>query len=234
MNRFNWILTLLSLNTILLSLERFSFTTKVVLQPFSFLRLHEAFQIIFVTLISVIFSFLLLKEISHNFESLKRKNGPIYLLIFLLGLYFYASGNGLHEVSSFLFNNYCDKNNLTGLCGSSFYDDYYFGNILYFIGLLMVNLSLVGLEKFYLVKGFSTGEMVITLLNSLVYALGLFAYAAFDRVLVGLYFTITGLLIFGAILISWRLKFNKYPYTTYLGFAYALSTISSLIWRFLR
>lgn len=234
MNRFNWILTLFSLNTILLTVERFSFTTKVVLQPFSFLRLHEAFQIIVITLISVILSFLLLKEISHNFDSLKKKVGATYLLIFLLGLYFYSTGNGLHEVASFLFNNFCDKNDLTLSCGSSFYDDYYFGNILYFLGLILINLSLVSLEKFYLTTSLNKKQIIITLLNSLVYALTLFAYAAFDRVLIGLYFTVIASIIFGAILIRWKLKFTKYPYTTYLSFAYILSTVGSLIWRFLR
>jgi len=54
MNRLNVLLTLSSLDVLLVTLERFSFTTQVVLQPYSFLRLHEVFQIATLILFTVL------------------------------------------------------------------------------------------------------------------------------------------------------------------------------------
>lgn len=45
MKRFHLLFRLNSLAVVLVSLERFSFTTRVLLQPSQFLRLHEALQI---------------------------------------------------------------------------------------------------------------------------------------------------------------------------------------------
>lgn len=99
-------------------------------------------------MLSIILSFLLLRALSKNFELLKSTKGTIIGIIFCLGIYFTATGNGLHEVASFLFNTFCDTKRVQAdACGSMFFNDYYFGNIVYFVGLLMGNVSLILPEK---------------------------------------------------------------------------------------
>lgn len=95
MKKVNILLSLFSLNAVLVIIERLSPTTKIVLEPYSFLRVHEVFQMSVIILISVILPFLLLKVITNNFETLKDRTSSIIAVIFITGLYFYATGNGL-------------------------------------------------------------------------------------------------------------------------------------------
>ncbi len=232
MKRINFLLTLLSLNAVLVTIERFSFTTRIILQPYSFLRLHEVVQITIIILISVVVPFFLLKEISRGFDTLKSTRGTLLGLLFIVGLYFYATGNGLHEVASYLFNTFCDTKKITStLCGSMFFNDYYTGNILYFIGLILTNLSLTLLELMSPSQKYAAKDMIVLIINSLVLALTFFAYAAFDRVLVGLVYVIISALVFTPILLINRKNYNKLPFTTYTALAYILSSIASIIVR---
>lgn len=232
MKKLNIILTLLSLNALLVTIERFSFTTKIILEPYNFLRLHEVFQMIVIILISVILPYFLLKEISSNFETLKTFKGTSLGLIFIVGVYFYATGNGVHEVASFIFNTFCPTKTFSSkLCNSAFFNDYYFGNILYFAGLFLTNISLIMLEKLKPNKNFTKKDIIITLINGFIFAATLFAYAAFDRVLVGLIFTTVAAVIINFLLFSSKTKLSFFPFTIYCSFAYSLAAILSLLVR---
>ncbi len=233
MTRINVLLTLLSLNAVLVIVERLSETTKIILQPYNFLRVHEVFQMTIVITLSITLSFLLLKVLSKNFELLKSKKGTIIGIIFCLGIYFTATGNGLHEVASFLFNTFCNVKIIKNdACGSMFFNDYYFGNIVYFVGLLMGNISLVLFERMNPQKLVSIKETAITIVNGLVYALTLFAYAAFDKVLVGLYFVVIAAIICDFLFLNSRKKFSSMPFTLYLAVGYTASAIVTLLVRF--
>src|SRR5258706_15442346 len=102
MKRLHLLLSLSSLNVILVTIERFSPTTKILLQPYGFLRLHEVVQMTTLILLTVIIPVLIFKEVSQNKINWK------LLSVFIVGIYFYATGNGLHEVSSFNFNSFCN------------------------------------------------------------------------------------------------------------------------------
>lgn len=233
MNRLNFLFSLSSLNVILVTIERFSFTTKVLLQPYNFLRLHELFQMSFLILFTVIVPFLLLKEVTNNFESLKLNKGFILGLVFIIGVYFYATGNGVHEVSSFNFNNYCDVKNFTDeMCGSFFINDYYTGNIFYFIGAAMMVGSLMFLEKLIPSKEYRKKDLALTLINAVIYAFAIFAYAAFDRVSVGITYSVCVMLFAVFLFLKVRKNYLQYPVITYTAATYALGTIAALLIRF--
>lgn len=234
MHKLNWIFTFSSLSVLFVTIERYSFTTKILLQPYSFMRLHEIVQMIFIILLTVILPFLILKEVSQNFETLKIKRGFLLTLTFLIGVYYYATGNGIHEVSSFNFNHFCDVKNFTGdLCGGFFINDYYTGNIFYFVGGALMVLSILLLEKFKPVNKFSKKDMVIALINAVIYALAIFAYAAFDRVSVGIIYSVIITLI--SVYLFWKIRKNylKYPVITYTVTTYTLGTVAALIVRYL-
>lgn len=233
MKRINLILTLFSLNTILVTIERFSFTTKLILQPYSFLRLHEVFQMVVVILLTVVLPFFLLKELTSNFGLLKTRRGTLLGLLFVIGVYFYSTGNGAHEIASYLFNTFCPTEHFTStFCGSAFFNDYYFGNILYFIGLLMVNLSLVIFERMNPSKNFTNKDIIVTLVNGFVLALTMFAYAAFDRVLVGFAFLLVAGAIIDFLLLTSHTKFRYLPFTVYSAAGYTIALIASAVVRF--
>lgn len=233
MKKVNLYLTLLSLNVLLVTVERFSFTTKVLLQPYSFLRLHELFQMSFIILMTVLLPFMVFREVSKNFEALKSKKGLYLALIFITGIYFYATGNGLHEVASHLFNTFCNVKAFTDvLCGAMFFNDYYTGNILYFIGAFLFTIAIILLERDNPVNNFTKNDMKIALVNGVVYAFAIFVYAAFDRVLVGLWFSAITAVVALYLLFTSKSKYLRIPYTTYTAFAYTLATIGAVLVRF--
>lgn len=233
MHRLNLLFTLSSLNVLLVTAERFSFTTKILLSPYSFLRLHEVFQIIVLILFTVIIPFLILKEVTDNFDLLKTKIGAILGLIFVIGVYFYATGNGVHELGSFLFNQYCDPKNVVGaMCNGLFFNDYYFGNILYFIGAIFMNIVFLFFEKMRPNKTFTKEDTLPLVINGVIYSFAIFAYAAFDRVLVGLVYSLIMTLIVGVFYVFNKKNYLQKPVTTYMAITHTLGTLASLIVRF--
>ncbi|HSX40556.1 MAG TPA: hypothetical protein VLF68_02990 [Candidatus Saccharimonadales bacterium] len=233
MKRLNLLLTLTSLTVLLVTVERFSPTTKIILQPYSFLRLHEVVQMLVIILLSLLIPFFILKHLSNNFESLKTKRGTMLAALFIIGIYLNATGNGVHEVASFLFNNFCDTKVVAGgFCGSAFFNDYYFGNIVYFIGAILFTVPLILFERSNPEKSFRRNDWIVLEINAIVYALTIFAYAGFDRVLVGLWYSIIATIIILFLLFTSKQKFKYLPFTVYSAIVYILGTAASLLVRF--
>lgn len=231
MHRLNLLFTLSSLSVLLVTIERFSFTARVLLQPYSFLRLHELVQMTVIILLTVLIPTLLLKEITHNFKNIERRSF-LLILTFITGVYFYATGNGVHEVASFMFNNYCNVAKSSGnLCGGLFLNNYYTGNIYYFIGGFMMVASLLLLEFKRPNETYKKKDLPITIINAAVYAFAIFAYAGFDRVLVGLAYSIITTLFALALFLQVRTRYLKYPVITYTTLTYILGTIAAILIR---
>jgi len=234
MNRLNWIFTLSSISVILVTIERFSFTGKILLQPFNFLRLHELIQITFLILLTVIIPVLLLREVTNNFKSFGKRDFWL-LMLFVTGVYFYATGNGVHELASFLFNHYCDVKSFSGnLCNGFFFNDYYTGNIYYFMGGFAMVASLLLLELKKPNQNYSKKDFPLTLINAVIYAFAIFAYAAFDVVLIGLIYSLITTIFALGLFMKIKNKYLQYPLITYTTITYFLGTVAALIIRLLK
>jgi hypothetical protein len=229
MKPVNRLLTILSLTAVVITVERISPTTRVLLQPYNFLHLHEALQMGVITAFSVVISFLILRVVSGTFRLMAEGSGVVLGVLFILGTYFYATGNGAHEIASFLFNEYCDTKHVGGgMCGSSYFDDYFLGNIVYFVGLGLSDLALILFERRNPDRTFSSGDARVTVANGVVLALTFIAYDAFDRVLVGLTATIVFAVIFDALLLTARAPFRSLPFTLYSALGFTLATVVAL------
>jgi len=183
-------------------------------------------------LLTVLIPTLLLKEITNNFKGFKQKEF-LLLLTFITGVYFYATGNGVHELASFLFNHYCDVARFSGdLCGGFFFNDYYVGNIYYFIGGFMMVVSLLLFERGRPNETYKRKDLIPTILNAAVYAFAIFAYAAFDRVNVGIIYSIITSIFALSMFFSIRKHYLKYPVITYTTLTYLIGTIPAAIIRF--
>lgn len=183
--------------------------------------------------ISIIISYFLLQTISNNFSLLKGKFGALVGVLFTLGIYFTATGNGAHEIASFAYNTFCDTKTIENkLCRSLFFNDYYFGNIVYFIGLLLGNISLILLERKNALKKTTRNQTIITVTNGILYALALTAYAAFDRVLVGLGFVIIAAITVNFFLLTARKNAAFLPFTLYCSLGYTASALLSIFIRY--
>ena len=233
MKRLNLYLTLTSLTVVAVTLERFSPTTKILLQPDNYLRLHEVFQMSVLILASVLIPCFVLYHVTNGFRTVKSNYEKFLVILFAAGIYFYATGNGAHEIASFLFNNYCPQNNFaTAFCKSSFFDDYYFGNIMYFFGAFFMTVPILLLERLNPTKDFTKKDYIILIINSLVYSLAIIAYAALDRVLVGLVYTLITTIVIDGILFTSKIKYKYLPYTFYSAVVYTIGAVISLLIRF--
>lgn len=235
LHRLNLLFSLASLNVVLVTIERFSFTTTIILQPYAFLRLHEVVQIVALILATVVIPYFTLHYISSGFTHLKSRQGTILGLLFIVGVYFYATGNGIHELGSFLFNTYCDTQTLgAGACGSMFFNDYYVGNTLYFLGAFGLYLPLVLLERRHPDTTFGRHDLPLLVVNALVYAFTIFAYAAFDLAPIGLIYAIGTMVVIDVLLVTARQRYLALPFTLYCSLAYTLGAVASLGIRALR
>src|SRR3989344_933230 len=102
MQNIHLILTGLSLNIILLSLNRLTNLTSSFLQPFDFLRWLDFNAMLPIPLMAVILYYLLRQQVVY--ESAFRKTALFVILNILLisGIYFFAAGSGDHEVTNYL------------------------------------------------------------------------------------------------------------------------------------
>lgn len=233
MKRINIIVSLYTLTALVIIIERLLPATRVLLQPYDFIRLHEINQTVIFLTITVLLSFFVLQTVTDHFRTLNRPLNTFLAAVFVCGAYLYGAGEGWHEVASFTLNTYCDHQNLPGnLCPGLFVNDYYAGNLIFFVGGVLMNTVLLVLATQQRMERFNNTDMAILLVNSLVYAFSWFAYAAFDVVLLGLYFAALLAIIS---LVTWlKVKWNarEYPYITYSAVAYTLATIATLIYRF--
>lgn len=232
MKRINLIVTLYTLTAFIIIVERLLPATQVLLQPYDFIRLHEINQTVLFLPITVLLSFFVLKSVTDNFQTLQRRFNTFLGALFVCGAYLYGAGEGWHEVASFTLNTYCGAANLSGnLCQGLFINDYYAGNLIFFVGGVMMNTVLLALATQRRMERFTNTDLAILFGNSLVYAFSWFAYAAFDIVLLGLIF-VTLLAIISLLAcakVQWNMR--EYPYIAYSAVAYSLATIATAIYR---
>jgi hypothetical protein len=231
MNRINVLLTLSSLDVLLVTAERFSPTTQIFLQPYGFLRLHEVLQICTLILFTVLIPTFVLREVTHGFETLRERGGALILALFVAGVYFYATGNGVHELASHQLNTFCASPDESQMCQGMFFNDYYFGNGLYFVGAYLMNTTLIVLEGRRPLPAASRRDMVIVAVNALFYSLAIIAYAAIDVVVVGLVFTLVSMVTIDALLLRSRHAFATRPFTSYAALAYTVGGVVALVLR---
>lgn len=232
MNRLNTLFTLTSLSVVLVTLERFSFTRHVLLPPHQFLRLHELVQMTVVILFTVVIPALVLREVSQDFSALRSTAGAWLFLAFVAGVYFYATGNGVHEMASFALGVSCDPDHVSGdFCGGLFVNDFYTGNILYFVGAFLMTASILVLERGNPSDRYREGGLTVLVVNAVVFALTVLAYAGFDRVLVGLVYSIVMLVFVLACFLPVRRRYREFPFTTYTAIVYTLGTLASVVAR---
>ncbi len=233
MHKLNVLFSLTSLSVLLVTIERFSFTTKILLQPYNFLRLHELLQMSLLILFTVIIPFFTLYVISDKFQLFAKKNLVWLPLLFIIGIYFYSTGNGLHEVARFTLNQFCNSKDVKGiLCQGLLFNDYYTGNILYFIGGICMVLALLLTEKINPNKTYSKKDVLPTVINAVIYSLAIFAYAAFDVVLVGFVYSLIVTIVTGILFFSIRKNYLHHPIIFYNTIAYTIGTFCALVLRF--
>ncbi len=82
-------------------------------------------------------------------------------------------------------------------------------------------------------QSYSKKNLLLTLINAVIYSFAIFAYSAFDTVIVGLVYSVLITVTSGVLFLSVRKKYLQYPFTTYTAATYTLGTVSAVIIRIL-
>jgi hypothetical protein len=222
-----------SLLVVLVSVERFSATTDVILQPHSFLSLHQLVQTCVLILASTVTFFWTFFVVSGRLRGIAARKTLWLGITFVAGTYLYGAGEGLHEVSSYVLNSQCpDPDHAVGtLCGGLFVNDFYTGNILFFVGAFLMSASLLVAERLLPNDSFGRRDVPLLAVNAVVFAATVVAYAAFDTVLVGLIFSLVTLAFSLAMWLPKRREPLRFPVTLYTVIAYVLGSIVAVIIR---
>lgn len=232
MKKVHWIFSGLSLVIILLSLNRLTPFTADYLQPFEFLRWLDFNAMIPIPLLSVVLYFLLKREVVYDSAFRKSLTYTVLSALFIVGVYFFGAGSGTHEVTNYLNSRFCLGEATSSLCNIISYNDDIFSHYVYYIGFLLLNVSLI-LMEFSMPRKTDMRRIDLALIcvNALFIAFGIFANLAFEEIGFDLYFFAVVMLLTHWILIWGRKPFSLLPVTFYFAVAYTLGVIGTIFYK---
>lgn len=235
MKQLHLALTGLTLTIILLSINRLTDLTLGYLQPHDFLRWLDFNALLPIPILSIIFYYLLKK----NVEATGKPSSNRWLLplniLFIIGIYLYGASSGNHEITNYLSARFCDYGTLTNeLCNIVRYNDDTFSHIIYFAGLIILNVTLIGIEVLRPRTSAATRtDLILITINALFIALGIFANLAFepttiDIISFGLVMLLTLYLLFFG-----KTSYRQLPVTYYFGVAYTVGILATVLYKLL-
>lgn len=235
MNRLHLILTGLSLTIILLSLNRLTDLTLSYLQPFEFLRWLDFNAMILIPFLSIILYYLLRGQIIYESNFHKTYLYGFLGILFVAGVYLFGVGSGDHEVTNYLNTRFCERGKIDSpLCNIIKYNDDQFSHLIYYLGFILLNVSLMLLEYNYPRKErVKNRDLILISLNSLFIALGIFANLAFEEIGLDLFFFGSVMLLSLYLLFFTKYKYYHLPATFYFGVSYSIGVLSTLIYKFI-
>ncbi|MBI2029681.1 hypothetical protein HYT02_04650 [Candidatus Gottesmanbacteria bacterium] len=234
MKRIHFILTGLTLTIIALSVNRLTPITQSFLQPFDYLRLMDFIAMIPIPLFSVLLYYLLKKEIVYDSLFRKTKFYLILMLVLITGIYFFAAGSGDHEVTNYLHFRFCNENPNTDICKIIIYNDDEFSHYIYYIGFILLNIALIGMEFNMPRKQIvSKKDLILIGINAVFIGLGIFANLAFEVIGLDLYFFGSMMLLSLYLLFFKNKDYRKLPVIFYFGVSYTLGVVGTILYKLL-
>lgn len=230
LRRLHGLLAIQSLFVILVSLNRLGPWTLGELSPFGFLRWVDFHNLLSLPLLSLVGLVLTWQHLERGHGEARRLRLRVEM-VFLLGLYLYGAGYGVHEVTNYLHARFCDPTPLDPkLCQIIIFNDDDFSHWVYFIGFSMTNAALVVLQAL-LPFGHRLPRRDLLLLgaNALLIGLGIFANLAFEEI--GLDLWVVGLLATLSFWL-WR-RAGRQPLIVYYSLAYALGLGGTALYKLL-
>ena len=236
MRNYHLILTGLTLNIILLSLNRLTPFTLGTLAPFEFLRILDFNAMLPIPLMAILLYWLLRREILNSHPFKKTISFLILDLILISGIYFFGAGSGTHEVTNYLHSRFCSSEiSERSLCNIIKFTDDEFSHYVYYAGFVLMNVALMFIEhKFPRKSPVSKKDLFLISLNSLFIGLGIFANLAFEEIGIDLWVFGSVMLLAIYLLFFDKRKMFQLPATFYFAVAYTLGVIGTILYKSLK
>lgn len=233
MKRIHLILSGLSLTIILLSLNRLTNFTQGYLQPFEFLRWLDFNAMLPIPLISVVLYYLLKKEIEYETPIKKTRLYLVLSVLLVSGIYFFGAGSGDHEVTNYLNFRFCDYGKVeSSLCNIIGYNDDQFSHYIYYLGFILMNVALMGIEYLLPRKTeMKRKDQILITVNALFIALGIFANTAFEEAALDL--VIFGSVMLLSLFMLTKNPLKKLPVTFYFAVSYTVGVFGAVVYKLL-
>lgn len=160
MKRIHALLGVQSLVAILVSINRLGTWTLGYVLPNEFLRWVDFNNMLVLSLISVVASYLLKKTIEYDSPQREGKAHIAWNLVFIVGLYLLAASYGDHEVTNYLHARFCTTDITRDLCRIIIFNDDEFSHWIFFTGFIMINAALLFLQTVFPHRGeVTTGDI---------------------------------------------------------------------------
>ena len=231
MKRIHALLGVQSLVAILVSINRLGAWTLGYVLPNEFLRWVDFNNMLVLSLISEMASYLLKKTIEYDSPQREGKAHIAWNLVFIVGLYLLAASYGDHEVTNYLHARFCATDITSDLCRIVIFNDDEFSHWIFFTGFIMINAALLFLQTVFPHRGeVTTGDISLLVANAAFLAAGIFANLGFEEIGLDLY--VVALLAILSVYLLWRR--GRQPMFVYYTVAYWLGLVGSVIAQALR
>jgi hypothetical protein len=231
--RFRWLLITLTVVIIALSINRLTSVAVGYLQPDEFLRWADFNAMVPITIAPLLVYWLIRRDIERRGRASQSRWLPWLEGLFLLGVILSAISSGLHEFANYLDIRYCGGAAIhSELCNIIIFNDDVFSHLLYYLGLITVNLAVLVTELLRPSReGMKPRDLWIIAANAGFIALGIFANLAFEP-------TALDIVGFGVVLVAadiglWlnRQRFWQLPFTFYLAGSYTVGTLAAVLYK---
>jgi hypothetical protein len=216
LRRIHALLAVQSLLVVAVSVNRLSSLTLGYVSSNEFLRWVDLINMIVLPLISVVAIHLLRQVVRYDTPQRARAADVGLGVVFVAGVYLFAAGYGAHEVTNYLHGRFCDP--VAGrMCEIIAANDDGFSHVVFFVGFVLINLSVMLLPLLFPARRLAYGWDVAALAgNAAVFSLGIFANLAFEQIGLDLYVVaIVGLIALGLWWRRWREPLLIYYVLTY-------------------
>jgi len=231
LRRIHLLLTVQSLLVVLVAVNRLSDLTAGYVAGNEFLRWVDLLNMLVLPLASVLALYALRRVVRYPSAASGRLADVALAVVFVVGVYLLAAGYGDHEVTNYLHLRYCD----TGMAGATdrlcqiiVYNDDQFSHLVFFIGFVLLNLSVLLLPPLFPALRQASGWHTAALAgNAAVFALGIFANLAFEELGLDLYVVAIVALVAAA---AWWRRWRE-PLLVYYVLTYWLGLLATVAYQ---
>ncbi len=213
---------------ILISINRLSTLTAGGVPPNGFLRWVDFHNMLTLPVAAVTVLYLLKRQLEMPAN---RPAGAARIaldLTFIIGVYLLGAGYGNHEVTNYLHARFCASPGSDALCRIIAYNDDTFSHLIFFIGFILPNLTLMFTQTLPPAPSpLTLKDQGLLTVNSLFMSAGIFANLAFEQLGLDLY-VVALLAILALVLLH---QYGKRPLLFFYAIAYSLGLIATVAYK---
>ncbi len=230
LGKIHMLLTGQTILYILISVNRLSTLTTGYVLPNEFLRWVDLHNMLTLPVVLVAVWYLLKRQLetASDHAAQNRFAHLVLNLTFIIGVYVFGAGYGSHEVTNYLHLRFCTDPANDTLCQIIIYNDDTFSHLVFFIGFILLNVTLMFIQVLFPQSSpLTVRDQSLLAFNGLFVGASIFANLAFEPIGLDLY--VIALVTILALALAW--KHGKQPLLFFYSVAYTLGLGATFIYK---